>query len=142
MHKMLGSALQERTSSEVRKPKSFRIRTSQNAPITRLESALPNSLDLKPFRIRTYKKWRGGGDHLLTKAAQVLGSPAAPEIIRGQTEKKQDDSNREIAKLDRVAEGQIDCVPDDGGGSQNENERCKRVARYAIGDRLALRSAA
>ena len=41
----------------------------------------------------------GGGYHLLTKAAQVLGSPAAPEIIRGQAEKEQDDSNREIAKL-------------------------------------------
>jgi hypothetical protein len=33
----------------------------QNAPITRLESALPNSLDLKSFRIRTCKKWWGEG---------------------------------------------------------------------------------
>jgi hypothetical protein len=33
----------------------------ENAPVTRLESALPKTLDLKPFRIRTYKKWRGEG---------------------------------------------------------------------------------
>ena len=29
--------------------------------VTRLESALANSLNLKPFRIRTYKKRRGRG---------------------------------------------------------------------------------
>jgi hypothetical protein len=33
----------------------------ENAPVTRLESALPKSLDLKPFRIRTYENWRGRG---------------------------------------------------------------------------------
>jgi hypothetical protein len=33
----------------------------KNALITRLESALPNSLDLKPFRIRTSEKRRGEG---------------------------------------------------------------------------------
>jgi hypothetical protein len=38
----------------------------KNAPITRLESALPNSLDLKSFRIRTCKNRRGGGCKLLT----------------------------------------------------------------------------
>ena len=33
---------------------------TQNAPVTRLESALTNLEDLKPFRINTYKK--GGGE--------------------------------------------------------------------------------
>ena len=39
----------------------------ENAPVTRLESALPKSLDLKPFRIRTYENWRGEGDKMLTR---------------------------------------------------------------------------
>src|SRR5580704_16467066 len=40
----------------------------RNRRVTRLESALPKSLHLKPFRIRTYEKWRGGeGDELLTR---------------------------------------------------------------------------
>ena len=39
----------------------------QNPSVTRLESALPKSLDLKSFRIRTYKKWRGEGGKLLTR---------------------------------------------------------------------------
>ncbi len=38
----------------------------QNAPITRLESALPNSLDLKSFGIRTYENTRGRGSERLT----------------------------------------------------------------------------
>src|SRR5882724_6757903 len=33
----------------------------KNAPVTRLESADPKSLDLKPFRIRTYRKGWGRG---------------------------------------------------------------------------------
>jgi hypothetical protein len=33
----------------------------QNAPITLLKSALPKSLDLNSFRIRTYKNRWGGG---------------------------------------------------------------------------------
>src|SRR5271163_5332293 len=39
----------------------------ENAPVTRLESALPKSLDLKPFRIRTCEKWRGWGGKVLTR---------------------------------------------------------------------------
>ena len=39
----------------------------QNCRVTRLESALPKSLDLKSFRIRTYKKRRGEGGKLLTR---------------------------------------------------------------------------
>jgi hypothetical protein len=39
----------------------------QNNRVTRLESALPKSLDLKSFRIRTSKKWRGEGGKLLTR---------------------------------------------------------------------------
>jgi hypothetical protein len=31
----------------------------KNAPVTRSESADPNSLNLKSCRIRTYKKWWG-----------------------------------------------------------------------------------
>jgi hypothetical protein len=38
----------------------------QNVPVTLLESALTNLKDLKPFRIRTYKK-RGEGGKLLTR---------------------------------------------------------------------------
>ena len=34
---------------------------TRDTPITRLESALTKSLDLKSFRIRTYKKGGGGG---------------------------------------------------------------------------------
>jgi len=36
--------------------------------VTRLESALTNSLDLKVFRIRSYKKRRGEGVERLTKS--------------------------------------------------------------------------
>src|SRR5277367_5568129 len=39
---------------------------TKNAPITLLESALPKTLDLKSFRIRTYEKRRGEGCKLLT----------------------------------------------------------------------------
>jgi len=35
---------------------------TENTPVTPLQSALPKTLDLKPFRIRTYeKRWGGGG---------------------------------------------------------------------------------
>src|SRR5580692_6102745 len=34
---------------------------TKNPRVTHLESALPNSLDLKSFRIRTYEKGRGEG---------------------------------------------------------------------------------
>jgi hypothetical protein len=37
----------------------------QNVPVTLLESALPNFLDLKSFRIRTSKKKEGGAAILL-----------------------------------------------------------------------------
>ena len=39
----------------------------QNSRVTRLESALPKTLGLKSFRIRTYEKWRGEGGDLLTR---------------------------------------------------------------------------
>src|SRR5580658_4144979 len=37
------------------------------APITRLESAVSKTKDLKPFRIRSYGKTRGKGGKVLTK---------------------------------------------------------------------------
>jgi hypothetical protein len=40
----------------------------KNAPVTPLQSALIESLDLKSFRIRTYKIRRGEGYKLLTEA--------------------------------------------------------------------------
>ena len=39
----------------------------RNERVTPVESALPKSLDLKSFRIRTYKKGGGEGTNLLTK---------------------------------------------------------------------------
>jgi hypothetical protein len=36
---------------------------TEKAPVTPLQSALPKSLDLKPFRIRTYEKRRGEGGY-------------------------------------------------------------------------------
>jgi hypothetical protein len=39
---------------------------TQNAPITRLEPALPKTQHLKPFRIRTYEKTGGRGYSLLS----------------------------------------------------------------------------
>src|SRR5579863_3049848 len=39
----------------------------QNTPVTPSESALPNSLDLKSFRIRTCEKRWGEGGELLTR---------------------------------------------------------------------------
>jgi hypothetical protein len=42
--------------------------------VTRLESALPNSLDLKSFRIRTYEKTQGEGVKLLTSALVPLSA--------------------------------------------------------------------
>src|SRR5271156_350560 len=50
---LAGYAKYHLTPSESALPQSRRV--------TRLESALPKSLDLKSFRIRTYKKWRGEG---------------------------------------------------------------------------------
>src|SRR5271163_4819246 len=47
------------TPSESALPRSRRV--------ARLESALPKSLDLKSFRIRTCEKWRGEGGELLTR---------------------------------------------------------------------------
>jgi hypothetical protein len=41
----------------------------QNVPVTRLESALPKTKDLKSFRIRTYEKGWGEGVLLLTRHA-------------------------------------------------------------------------
>ena len=34
---------------------------TENGRVTPLESALPKTLNLKVFRIRTYEKWRGEG---------------------------------------------------------------------------------
>src|SRR3981081_491306 len=36
----------------------------KNAPIGRVEAALPKSFDLKSFRIRTYEKRRGEGEQI------------------------------------------------------------------------------
>ncbi len=41
---------------------------TKNAPVTRLESALPKCLNLKSFRIRTYKIRRGEGSKRLTRS--------------------------------------------------------------------------
>jgi hypothetical protein len=53
----------------------------QIAPITHSESALTNSLDLKSFRIRTYKKDRGRGSHPSNqKSFPLLVSLRTPKI--------------------------------------------------------------
>jgi hypothetical protein len=48
----------------------------KDALVTRLESADPKTLALKPFRIRTYKKGWGGGCKLLTRIA--IARPTQP----------------------------------------------------------------
>src|ERR1700722_2568633 len=50
----------------------------RNRCVTRLESALPKSLHLKPFRIRTYEKWRGGGGQRLTR--NMVRRPPFPPV--------------------------------------------------------------
>src|ERR1700676_3255760 len=58
--------------------KSFRIRTSKNPPVTPLQSALPKTQHLNPFRIRTYKKTRGGG---APSPSRILrASPRTPRL--------------------------------------------------------------
>src|SRR5580704_6825850 len=47
----------------------------KNAAVTRLESAVPKSLDLKSFRIRTCEKRRGEGWKLLTNTSVPSQSP-------------------------------------------------------------------
>ena len=47
----------------------------KNSPVTRLESALPNSLDLKSFIIRTYEKTPGGRGKLLTSYPMRIAGP-------------------------------------------------------------------
>jgi len=56
------------TSKNPRLKKSFPVTPpesalTQNVPLTLVESALTNSLDLKSFRIRTYKKMAGEGSY-------------------------------------------------------------------------------
>src|ERR1700676_1761823 len=59
--------------------KSFRIRTSKNPPVTPLQSALPKTQHLNPFRIRTYKKNRGGrGPITVTHSPRVSANSASP----------------------------------------------------------------
>src|SRR5580700_5642225 len=47
---------------------------AKNKRVTLLESALPNSLDLKSFRIRTYKKRWGEGVERLTNEIERVSS--------------------------------------------------------------------
>jgi hypothetical protein len=56
----------------------------RNSPITRLESALTNSLDLKSFRIRTYKKRWGEGVLLLTKSAATNPQPSGVTVLESR----------------------------------------------------------
>jgi len=57
---------------------------TQNAPITRLEPALPKTQHLKPFRIRTYEKTGGRGYSLFTVNG-TLPPPATWPDHRGAT---------------------------------------------------------
>src|SRR6202040_4285866 len=57
-HRWLSAANSHRPSQTVNPLESALPR---NRRVTPLESALPKSLDLKSFRIRTYKKRRGRG---------------------------------------------------------------------------------
>jgi len=49
----------------------------QNGRVTRLESADPKTLDLKSFRIRTYKKGRGEGVLIVN---QLVPRPFLPGL--------------------------------------------------------------
>lgn len=55
---------------------------TKNAPITRLESALPKSQHLKPFRICTYEKTRWEGGKLLTRHPTKGVCPERPSGAR------------------------------------------------------------
>jgi hypothetical protein len=55
------SALVSETEARSKKLSLLESALTKIVPVTRLESALANSLNLKPFRIRTYKKRRGRG---------------------------------------------------------------------------------
>src|ERR1700747_2217989 len=54
----------------------------QNAPITLLKSALPKSLDLNSFRIRTYKNRWGGGIEQLTPLRYIPWSLPTTQCLR------------------------------------------------------------
>ena len=53
---------------------------TKNAPVSPLECALTKSLDLKSFRIRTYKK-RGGGEVILGRAGQPFSEVCAVKQV-------------------------------------------------------------
>src|SRR5271156_1375317 len=63
----------------------------KNTRVTPLQSALPNSLDLKSFRIRTYKKAGGEGGKVLTnfadtqlsRYAELRPSPPPSSLVPG-----------------------------------------------------------
>src|SRR5216684_3851050 len=73
-----------------------------------------------------------------------LGVCAAfpPEEVGGEAEEEKEKSGGEVSELCGVEEGENDSVADDGGCSQDEDERRPGVAGNAIGDHLAMRSAA
>ena len=66
------------------------------------------------------------------------GGATAPEEVGGQAEQKENDGGEDVLERGRVVEGEDDGVGDDGGGRQDEDERCERVAGDAVGDRLSL----
>jgi hypothetical protein len=65
----------------------------------------------------------------------------APEEVGGESEKKKNDGNGEIAELARIAEGQVDGVANKSSGDKDKEERRPGIAGDAIGNCLALRSA-
>src|SRR5216684_1538238 len=66
----------------------------------------------------------------------------APEEVGGKAEEEKEKGGGEVSELCGVEEGENDSVADDGGCSQDEDERRPGVAGNAIGDHLAMRSAA
>src|SRR5450631_15992 len=98
----------------------------------------------------------GGGVKLLTRMdrtsapgpaivvpdAATLGGAASPEVVGGQAEQEQDDGDRHIAKLDGVAEREVDGVGHDRASGQHEDHRRERVPSHAVGSWLTSRRSA
>jgi hypothetical protein len=72
------------------------------------------------------------------KCGKFLSRPAAPEIVRGQTEQEEDNRSHDVAEADGIVKRENDRIGDDGGRSQNEDQWSHRVAGNAIRDWLAL----
>src|ERR1700675_4551806 len=62
---------EQQTKTKTRSPLESAL--AKNAPVTPLQSALPKSLALKPFRIRTCRKWRGEGQ-MVNQRPQVASA--------------------------------------------------------------------